>query len=176
MFAYDNAQNFANHARVRLGNEEFKRCFGPDGGRVVPFSSNNILLARRSISTMVPMINDLPTDHSLILYDRLHEGNSKKESALLRRMDLVQDLRTTDSIAAEKLNKLLLKLTHSFNMMHPNNFHLSLRFFLTDWNSRKNYRLSRTIRTISPSISPPNYLPSLDISVESDQECSDADD
>jgi len=152
---YDNADNFVKHALNRLSDQarKFNDLFGTSLlGRVAEYNTLEISRAKACLAAGVPMIPDLPTNRTLVLYDRLHEGNSKKESALLRRVDLVGPLRSVDSIVAEKMNKALRKLVFSLNMMKPVNFAASLGFYFSDWNKRQNEKHTMHLKNLDMEV------------------------
>jgi hypothetical protein len=141
---YDNINAVIQHSRVVLSSVEFLSMWGPNSGCIWPASSSNIEVAIDAINRKKPLLGRIPNlEHSLGFYDRFHEGNSKKQSSFLRRMDLISVLCFMNSQVAEQFNKMLKEKIRSFNQMKPDTIIIYLSEFATARSESLNSRLLR---------------------------------
>ena len=77
-----------------------------------------------------------------LLYDRFHQNNSKKPSAVLRFMGLVKRLKNVNSQHAEELNRIIRRYSHSLNMCSPELSFNLLKRILSALNSEKNEQIT----------------------------------
>jgi hypothetical protein len=134
---YDNADNLARHA-----DKCYKNFFGPNLGRAVEASKFNIERAEYSISSKKTLFDEPVSQYGrLALYDKFHQGNSKKESAILRRVALFKDLKNLNTQVAEQLNSQILHKVGSWTQMTPSLFIHNIHRFAHLWNQRKNENL-----------------------------------
>lgn len=141
---YDDAAQVASHAAKRLSFEEYIKLFGPNHGRVLSETTENI-----SIATDIYAGRRLPLEwngkHTLLLYDRFHERNSKKLSAILRRLNILKRFRNgLNSQAAEQLNRQLRLFTRTYNGLRPLMAMNVLRRRISAINRKRNLVNSKT--------------------------------
>ena len=142
---YDDAGRLAEHSQKRLGQEEFRRLFGDIQGRILSDIPENIERAKEALrpdSTRKYLVDRGPESGMYILYDRFHQNNSKKPSAVLRFMGLVKRLNSVNSQHAEELNRIIRRYSHSLNMCSPVLSFNLLRRILSSINQEKNAQIS----------------------------------
>lgn len=141
---YDDAGRLSEHANKRLGIEESQRIFGPNGGRVAANLEANIAEAKQLLDhSLKYLIDQGPDGITLILYDRFHQNNSNKPSAVLRFMDLVKRLKSVNSQHAERLNGMLRQRTRTLNLTKPGLAFNILKRFLSSYNTERNNEMSK---------------------------------
>ena len=142
---YDDAGRLAEHAQKRLGLEEFRRLVGDIQGRILPDNPENIARAKEALrpeSARKHLVDRGQESGMYLLYDRFHQNNSKKPSAVLRFMGLVKRLKNVNSQHAEELNRIIRRYSHSLNMCSPELSFNLLKRILSALNSEKNEQIT----------------------------------
>ncbi|XP_058628959.1 uncharacterized protein LOC131538827 [Onychostoma macrolepis] len=124
---YDFAQGLATHGNVRFPTA---LPFSPHEGGLLSPTAENIQCAKEGRLTVslpwlikaneTPDINGHPLTRSsehYVLYDKLHEGNTKDEKDVLRRVELVPEL-------AGRINSQVIE--QFFSQMEKNNYFLNM--------------------------------------------------
>ena len=147
---YDDAGRLAEHALKRLGNEHFLELIGPERGRVLEPTTENISRARDCLKDKrCFLLQECPEGKMLLLYDRFHQFNSKSESAVLRFADLVGRMKRVNTQHAEEFNRMVRGMTKSLNVSMPHLMYNSLRRILSDINETRNKKLRTILRSHS---------------------------
>ena len=144
---YDDAGRLAEHAKKRLGIDLFTSLIGPDDGRVLAATPENISRAKETLKDKRSyIIEKCPEGKMLLLYDRLHENNSKSEAAVLRRADLVLRTKRVNTQHAEEFNQMVRGMTKSLNVSMPHLMMNFLRRHISDMNCEKNKQLRKKLQ------------------------------
>lgn len=135
---YDFARGLATHGNIRFPTA---LPFSPHEGRLLNPTAENIQRAKEGRVTVTlpwlvkaketPDINGHPLTGSsehYVLYDKLHEGNTKDEKDVLRKIELVPELAgRINSQVVEQFFSQMEKNNYFLNMMKP-----SAQIFMID--------------------------------------------
>ena len=146
---YDFARGLATHTNVR---EPQSLPFSPHERRLLDPTDDNISLASADkvkvslpwLPTKKPVPDEIGhpmtgSSEHYALYDRFHEANTKDPKDVLRKIELVPELRGwANSQCAEQLFSGMRKNNHFLNMMSPSSHIFLMRNILHQYDNGRN--------------------------------------
>ncbi|XP_076869611.1 uncharacterized protein LOC143519745 [Brachyhypopomus gauderio] len=149
---YDFARGLATHANLRFPTSI---PFRPYEGRLTEPTFKNISAAQKGkLKVCLPWLDEKAKNpHSIghpvtgaschfVLYDKLHERNSKDQRDVLRRIDLVPELQgSVNSQVAEQLFGSMRKNNYFMNNMAPSTHVFLMQNIMHHRNTALNHRL-----------------------------------
>lgn len=146
---YDFARGLATHTNLR---EPTVVPFRPNEGRLAASTTANIEAAQQQkLKVSLPWLHQKATNPEndghpvtgfsghFALYDKFHEGNTKSQEEVLRRIELVPELQgTLNSQVAEQLFANMRKNNYYLNNMAPSTHIFLLRNIIHHQNNRCN--------------------------------------
>ncbi|XP_048254270.1 uncharacterized protein LOC124148760 [Haliotis rufescens] len=144
----------------RHGNKRRKNMFSPNEGRLGEATADNIKKAKEGVfSKSIPCMkewvtvapvsdNDLPTSNeTFCLLDRFHEGNTKSDEELLRRITFVPEMKgSINSQVEEQLHREMNRNNYFLDSMSPGNYMFVLRLLLHFHNEHTNRKMTEAIK------------------------------
>ncbi|XP_048258247.1 uncharacterized protein LOC124129125 [Haliotis rufescens] len=144
----------------RHGNKRRKNMFSPNEGRLGEATADNIKKAKEGVfSKSIPCMkewvtvapvsdNDLPTSNeTFCLLDRFHEGNTKSDEELLRRITFVPEMKgSINSQVEEQLHREMNRNNYFLDAMSPGNYMFVLRLLLHFHNEHTNRKMTEAIK------------------------------
>uniref|UniRef100_A0A8C9Z7V2 HMG domain-containing protein n=1 Tax=Sander lucioperca TaxID=283035 RepID=A0A8C9Z7V2_SANLU len=163
---YDFARGLVNHTNVRVPENP---PFQPNEGRLAPPTPENIQAAKnRTLKTHLPWLLEPNTENfehdshpvtkssqHYVLCDKLHEGNSKDEKDILRRIEHVPELAgQLNSQVAEQFFAKMRKNNYFINNMSPSAHIFLVRNIVHHHNGWREERqtiekMKRNVRNVS---------------------------
>ncbi|XP_046567032.1 uncharacterized protein LOC124275490 [Haliotis rubra] len=147
----------------RHGNRRRKNMFYPNEGRLAEATAENIQKAKDgNFSKSIPYMKEwltvaplnaldsdahfLPSSETFCLLDRFHEGNTKSEQELLRRISLVPEMKgRINSQVEEQMHRKMNRNNYFLDVMSPGNYMFVLRLLLHFYNQQTNKKMTAAV-------------------------------